>query len=101
VCGAVTGAVMAIGWLRGRDRAGDKESYTRCAALVRALLQDFRKAHGTLICSQLTGYDLSDPAVLDKFMGDTERRAKCGRFIETAARLAAGTLDHSPPDSGR
>jgi beta-N-acetylhexosaminidase len=92
VCGAVTGAVMALGWARGRDDASDKEGYARLSQVVRQLLADFRAAHGHLNCSPLTGYDLSDPAVLPKFAEDVDRRAKCAVFIETAAKLAAAAL---------
>ena len=92
ICGAVTGAVMALGWIKGRTRPDDKETYALVAATVRTLLADFRAEHGTLTCSVLTGYDLSDPAVLTKFGEDKERRQKCARFIDTAARLAAEAL---------
>jgi C_GCAxxG_C_C family probable redox protein len=92
VCGAVTGAIMAFGWLRGRNSAQDKETYARCSALVRRFLADFGEAHDTLICSELTGYDLRDPAVLEAFAADEARRTKCGEFILTAAELAARAL---------
>lgn len=92
VCGAVTGAVLALGWLKGRTRPDEKELYARVSASIRKLLTDFRTEYGTLTCSVLTGYDLSDPAVLPRFADDQERRKKCAAFIDTAARLAAGAV---------
>jgi len=92
ICGAVTGAVMALGWIKGRTRPDDKETYAKVAATVRTLLADFRAEYGTLTCSALTGYDLSDPAILTKFGDDKVRRQKCAGFIDTAARLAAEAL---------
>jgi len=92
VCGAVTGAVLALGWLRGRTRPDEKEIYARVSASIRGLLADFRTEYGTLTCSALTGYDLSDPAVLPRFADDQERRKKCAAFIDTAARLAADAV---------
>ncbi|MDP2872307.1 MAG: C-GCAxxG-C-C family protein [Bacillota bacterium] len=89
VCGAVTGAIAAFGWLRGRTSPDDKETYARCATLVRRFLADFAAAHGTMTCSELTGYDLRDPEVLPAFAADAARREKCARFIDTAASLAA------------
>ena len=89
VCGVLTGALIGLGWLFGRDRPEDKESYARVAAMGRRLLDGFRAQHGTLDCSTLTGYDLSDPAVLADFAADGERRRKCAEFIRSAARLAA------------
>lgn len=92
VCGAVTGAVMALGWARGRDSAGDQEGYARLSLAVRGLLERFRSAHQHLECSALTGYDLSDPSVLPRFAADQARRAQCARLIGTAAELAAAAL---------
>jgi len=95
VCGAVTGAVMAMGWAKGRDQAQDKEAYAALSAMIRSFLTDFRAAHEHLGCNPLTGYDLSDPAVLPRFAEDQDRRRKCAAFIETAARLAAEALAKS------
>ena len=91
-CGAVTGAVLALGWLKGRTSPDDKETYARVSTSIRKLLADFRAEYGTLTCSALTGYDLSDPAVLPKFAEDKERRTKCAGFIDTAARLASDAV---------
>lgn len=92
VCGAVTGAVIAISWARGRDRPDDREAYAGCSALVREVLAAFRREFGTLICRELTGYDLSDPSVVEAFADDRSRRAKCARYIEAAALLTARVL---------
>jgi C_GCAxxG_C_C family probable redox protein len=89
VCGAVSGAVMAVGWLAGRDGPEDRESYSRCSAAVREFLGQFRRAQGSLLCRELTGYDLSDPAILPVFAADQARREKCGAIVATAADLAA------------
>lgn len=92
VCGAVTGAIMAFGWLRGRTSPEDKETYARCSLLVRQFLADFGAAHGTVQCSELTGYNLRDPEVLPAFAADPVRRAKCAGYIATAACLAARAI---------
>ena len=89
VCGALTGALIGLGWLFGRDQPEDKESYARVASMARRLLDGFRAQYGTLDCGALTGYDLSDPAVLADFAADGERRRKCAEFIRSAAHLAA------------
>lgn len=92
VCGAVTGGVMAMGWLKGRVRPDDKEGYAELAAQVRKFLARFRDEFGTLDCGPLTGYDLSDPAILPKFSDDPDRRVKCANFVKVAARMAAEAL---------
>ncbi len=59
VCGAVTGALLAIGIKHGRDEAGqsDDEAQKLGAELLRA----FRERMGSLYCRELTGADLSTP----------------------------------------
>ncbi len=96
ICGAVTGAVMVMGWARGRNTPEEKEAYASVSLLVRKFLADFRAAHETLQCSALTGFDFSDPGMLPKFAADPVRREKCGGFIRTAARLAAEALAGAP-----
>lgn len=92
VCGAVTGGVIALSWIRGRDRPDDRETYARCTRLVRRLLDGFREQHGTLICRELTGYDLRDPAAIESFAQDLSRSKLCARLVETAAALAVQAL---------
>jgi C_GCAxxG_C_C family probable redox protein len=59
VCGAVTGALMAISIKHGRDEAGqsDEEAHRLGAEFLRA----FREETGSLYCRELTGADLSTP----------------------------------------
>ena len=62
VCGAVTGAYMALG-LAQEKTSPDKprESADRTNALVKEFNEKFRALHGSLNCSGLIGYDLSKP----------------------------------------
>jgi len=101
ICGAVSGAVMAISWVAGRDRPDDRESYVRCAEMIRALMDRFRETHSTTVCRELTGYDLSDPSVLDRFAADETRRRNCAEYISTASRIAAAMLLESPQPAER
>jgi C_GCAxxG_C_C family probable redox protein len=52
-CGAVTGGVMALGMIFGRDRPGDP-GIDRCLALSRELHNFFASWHGCLCCRTLT-----------------------------------------------
>lgn len=53
ICGACTGAVMALGLL-----GGDKAS---AGTLTKQLTREFREAFGGLRCLEVLGYDLHDP----------------------------------------
>lgn len=64
VCGAVTGALMALGVMAGREAGGDQ---MRCKALAGRFLRDFTAEYGTLTCMGLTGVDMKDPAQMAAF----------------------------------
>jgi len=59
VCGAVTGALMALGLLYGRShRDDDKE---RCYTLAAELIQAVQLRSGSINCFDLTGLDFTQP----------------------------------------
>jgi len=60
-CGAVTGAMLAIGLKHGRTRPEDEEAKERTYRLVHDLLRQFQARHGSIVCRELIGVDLSTP----------------------------------------
>ena len=59
VCGAVTGALLALGLARGADKPAGKEEIYR---LSQEFMRLFEEKHGTILCRDLIGCDLSTPA---------------------------------------
>ena len=59
VCGAVSGAVLVVGLKHGHHIAEDKESKANCYAKTEELLNEFRKAHKTIICRDILSVDIS------------------------------------------
>lgn len=60
-CGAVTGALMALGLRYGTTRADDKAAKEHMTALAREFLTRFRTRQGTTLCWELLGHDISTP----------------------------------------
>jgi C_GCAxxG_C_C family probable redox protein len=60
-CGAVTGAMLAIGLKCGRTRPEDEEAKEKTYALVHEFIRRFRDRHGSIVCRELIGVDLSSP----------------------------------------
>lgn len=91
-CGALTGAMMAIGYHAGNATADEKvqkdESYARIARLVEA----FRAEHGATDCSRLLGISIGDPAQRQSASDAGLFKTLCPRFVHTAAALAAREL---------
>lgn len=91
-CGALTGAVLALGMLKGpkvyANREAKEEAYRLCAPVVDA----FEKQMGSALCADITGVDLATPEGR-KRMGELKiLEKKCVPAVESAARLGAEAI---------
>ncbi|MDQ7794255.1 MAG: C-GCAxxG-C-C family protein [bacterium] len=86
-CGALTGALMALGLAGGPRDTADKERNEALLARGRALIDAFRAEFGEVNCSHLTGYEL--PGQYRAFAADRGRRDRCRRLVAFAADWAA------------
>lgn len=90
-CGAVTGAIMALGARYGNADLANLDGKQVTYAKVQEFLTRFRKAHGTTCCRELLGVDVTTP---EGFKQASEGGAqcmfktKCPRFVRTAAEIA-------------
>lgn len=91
-CGALTGALMAIGLYAGNRTADGGARKEDAYARVNALLGRFVEEHGATECRALTGYDLSDPAQREAASSAGVFKTVCPRLVRTAATLVAETL---------
>lgn len=66
VCGAVTGAVMAIGLIAKEGKS--MEDYLRKLTTAQEFRQRFEEEMKTINCHELTGADLTTPEGIDEFM---------------------------------
>lgn len=58
VCGAVAGAVMAIGLKYGMSEPGDKAAYQKTYDTVNAFCARFEEKYGTLLCREIVKCDM-------------------------------------------
>jgi C_GCAxxG_C_C family probable redox protein len=59
VCGAVTGAYMALGLARGMSSLGEQEKKTAVYGLVREFTRRFTEKNSSILCKDLLGFDIS------------------------------------------
>lgn len=83
LCGALSGAVMALGLYAGRDEAGDLAAKEHTQSLILALLARFQARHGDTACEAL----LRSQGVA---LGG--KCPACAAFVETACELVDGLL---------
>ena len=88
VCGAVTGAIMAIGAKNGTADPTDRPSVGRTYQGVRRLAARFRELHGTLICRELLGgVDLNTEEGQKEFHGKDLKQKVCTVCVRDAAKI--------------
>lgn len=88
-CGALVGAVMALGLRYGREDGSDSEAKAKTYSKVDQLLCAFQKQFGTPTCRDLIGCDLRTPEGNERFKKE-KLIVECRKFVEFAAREALG-----------
>ena len=87
VCGACTGALMALGMKYGRDEPDDWEKTTKANDMANLFLDSFKEKNGSYICNELLGCDISTTE------GKTYAREQklfselCPKLVESAAEI--------------
>ena len=85
-CGAVTGSYMVIGMKHGHDSSDpDKKANTK--QQIQKFNENFRKEHGSLICKELTGFDVSTPEGSFAAQEEGVFVTKCREFVKTACLI--------------
>jgi C_GCAxxG_C_C family probable redox protein len=99
MCGAITGAALAVGMLAER-RIVDHASAKRVAReLVAAAIDAFRAQHGAVDCRALIGYDLRAPGGHEAFVASGTWRVSCMRQIESVVGHLAGLAEPATWDA--
>lgn len=83
VCGAVSGMAMIAGLETGTATPNDKEGKMHNYEIVKSLSEEFRQAHGSIICKQLRGLEPCQSVTSVK---------PCREFIRHCAQLIQDQL---------
>jgi len=87
ICGAVSGAIMVIGLKYGKTKEGDDAATEKTRALVRKFMQEFTEHHGSVNCTELLGYNLSNPAEYEKARDSKLFVTRCPELVGDAAAI--------------
>ena len=98
VCGAVAGAVMAIGLKRGR--ADTMEEGLRELAVAREFRRRFEAEMETISCRELTGVDLTTEKGVEQFMSSDIPQTICFPAVSVAYRLVVDLLKETSQSGG-
>lgn len=80
VCGACTGALMALGLKYGGDKAKSDEVCNR-------FLEEFERQNGSYICRDLIGCDIGTPEGVKETVDNNLFKELCPKMVESSARI--------------
>jgi len=97
-CGAVTGCLMAIGLVYGRDDLDDWKGYLASLPPSRRFCRRFEEQHGSTACGDILesklgrNYDLANRVEAVKYAIAGGKKT-CTEIIESAVIIAAGIIE--------
>jgi C_GCAxxG_C_C family probable redox protein len=87
-CGAVTGAIMALGLRHcGVPAEADPLSKQQAYPPVQAFLARFKALHGTIVCRELLGIDIAVPEGLQQARDQGLFKSRCPAFVRSAGEI--------------
>jgi C_GCAxxG_C_C family probable redox protein len=89
MCGAVSGAIMGINLVAGRN--SPVESNELSYALTQVLISRFEQQYGSTNCRQLMGCDLATEAG-QRFFVENNLMNSCLKYAEDATRMAVSLI---------
>ncbi len=89
-CGAVTGGVLGIGILLGRE--SPDEDVEECYSAIQAFKRSFQAKYNTVNCREITGCDLGTDDGQAKFLASGQKQ-KCREITACAANLAIDAVN--------
>lgn len=92
VCGACTGALMALGMRYGQFDLSDVESRAAQKAKAVRFLEEFEKREGSYICRDILGCDLSTEEGRSYAINKGLFKKICPKMVKTAAEITAQML---------
>lgn len=93
VCGAVSGALLALGLKYGHSVVGDTETKFHSYNKAEEFLSGFRAAQGTIVCRELLGYDLTCPEDMQIIQEKNLFHTTCVDMVRCAAEILEAMLE--------
>lgn len=87
MCGAVTGAVMAIGLKFGQTNKEDEKGREITYYYVEEFIDQFKTRNASINCKELIGLDLNTPEGLKRCRDEKINEKVCKKFVEDAEEI--------------
>ena len=83
---------MVIGLKYGKTQEGDDAATEKTRALVRQFIQEFTEKNGSVNCTELLGYNLSNPDEYARARDEELFVTKCPMLVRDAAEIVEKIL---------
>ncbi len=93
VCGACTGALMALGLKYGQSDVADLESKQKTNEITVEFLEKFKKETGSYICKELLGCDIATADGKQYALDNNLFVEFCPKMVESATIIAEKLLN--------
>lgn len=87
MCGAVSGALMALGLFCNHTDGSDQETKAEAYALSEEFMDRFIRENGSVVCRNLLGFDLTKPEEKKQIEELRLFKTRCPELIKSSARL--------------
>ena len=87
LCGAVTGALMALSMKHGRGDLRSVEAKARTYELGRGFMAEFEKRNGSCVCEKILGINIGLPQNLEKARAERLFETRCLDVVRSAAEI--------------
>lgn len=92
VCGACTGALMALGLKYGQANQDDIDSRMKTNEVTDKFMEEFKKENGSYMCRELLGCDLATEEGIAFALENKLFTEFCPKMVESATRIAEELL---------
>jgi C_GCAxxG_C_C family probable redox protein len=93
ICGCVTGAIMALGLTQnGTGPEANRSEKDKTYAVCRQFIETFLERHGSTVCSELLGCDISTPEGLAVHRQGVHR-SLCTKLVRDAVEIVESMLN--------
>ena len=93
VCGACTGALLALGLKFGQADESDIQSRLKTNEVTDRFLAEFKKENGSYMCKELLGCDLSTEEGIKATLEKKLFTEFCPKMVESATKIAEDILE--------
>mgnify|MGYP000895455666 CR=1 FL=1 len=97
-CGALLGAILAIGAKVGREDPADTDSKVECLRLGQEVTETFVEVMGSGACRDILDFLLGEEGGSEKYRAGGFKEGKCQDAVVAAIVAAAGVLKQAPEE---